>query len=136
MFDAHMAKVLIADDDPVVRHILTAMVESLGHEVSLAQSGTECLNVVRELHQADDLPEVLFLDYQLLDLSGIEVLREIRATVSAATLPAVMLSANTRQELEELNSDVLPDLYLEKPFTAEDVAFVLEEALGGQESRS
>ncbi len=124
-----MAKIFIADDDPVVRHILSAMLESLGHEVSLAESGTEALSILRDLAQAGDLPEILFLDYQLTDLSGLEVLKDLRGTVSSAQLPAIMLSANTKLELLELNPEVLPELYLEKPFTQDDVACIIEEAL-------
>jgi len=110
-------KVVIADDDIVVRHILSAILEG-NAEIVLCPSGQECIDFFKE-YSAD----VVFLDIQLPDFSGPEVLRELRKLNITARVIAV--SANPEQEMVEIFGDIPPDAYLEKPFTSETVNAVL-----------
>ena len=110
---------LIADDDPVVRLILTAILESLSHTVIAVETGTECLSAV-----ADSEPNLLFLDHQLPDMSGGEILKKLRA--SNPKLRIIMLSANSEHELKSISPGMNPDYFLEKPFTADTVRLAID----------
>lgn len=120
-------EILAADDDPVVRHILSLFLAPTGAKLRLVEDGAACLAAVRERR-----PEILFLDMQLPDMSGLDVLREVRASVPE--LPVILLSANPRGEVIGVVESDAPDYYLEKPFTAEAVYAALEEVLGEKKS--
>ena len=113
---------LIADDDPVVRLILTAILESFGHSVVAVETGAECLNVINQ-----EMPKLLFLDHQLPDMSGGEILKTLRA--NHPTLKVIMLSANSEDELKSISPGMNPDYFLEKPFTGDTVKAALDAVL-------
>ena len=124
-------KVFLADDDPVVRAILSAIFETLGVDISMADSGNGCIQMITELAQANTLPDVILLDMQLQDLTGLEVLAKIRTIIGdAKKIPVVMLSSNTKQEILDLGPQELPDYFLEKPFTMQTVEDLLTNTLG------
>lgn len=125
-----MALLMIADDDPVVRHILTSMLKLLGHEVVTAASGGEAVTMIREREATGTLPRFLFLDLLLQDMNGLEVLEQIRGSIPASALPSAILSANSEEELDHIGPAVRPEYFLEKPFTQEKIAEVLSLALG------
>lgn len=109
--------ILIADDDPVVRHILGAVLEGAGYCVVAVETGGACLEALR----TGELPGVLFLDIQLPDTTGSEVLRRIRLEPRTAALPVIVVSANPRAEVEGEGFSN----YLEKPFTPDTVHALL-----------
>lgn len=113
--------VLVSDDDPVVQFLLGSMLSSLGHVAAQATSGAECLDYLAT-HRSE-LPEVIFLDMMLGDMSGTEVLRTVRQSYSPAP-KIIMVSANPVSELRDL--DIQPDFYLEKPFTMDSLREVLD----------
>ena len=115
-------RILIADDDPVVQFLLGSMLGALGHETTAASSGAACLQTLR----GGDIPDVIFLDMMLGDMSGSEVMKTIRQELPAPP-KIVMVSANPSAETRDLPEQ--PDFYLEKPFTSAGVAEALE-ALG------
>ena len=123
-----MPRALIADDDPVVQHILGAILEAAGYEINSVKSGTECLDLLKAELSSDNLPDVVFLDVQLEDLSGIEVLSELRE-LSSEKPPVIMLSANSRDEVFTGSDLLAPDYFLEKPFVAETVSQALKAVL-------
>lgn len=119
---------MIADDDPVVRHILSSMLRLLGHEVITASSGTEAVKTIAARKDSGTLPRFLFLDLLLQDMNGLEVIEQIRPGVSAETMPIAILSANSEAELEALGSPARPQFFIEKPFGQEKIASVLNQA--------
>jgi len=114
-------KILIADDDPVARHILSAMLESAKYEVISKESGRACIEEMRQLVTKKVKLEAIFLDLQLSDMRGTDVLAAIRDLEQETLTPVIMLSANTKAEMLEDEPQFLPDQYLEKPFRTEDV---------------
>jgi len=126
-------EILIADDDPVVQHILGTMLEASGHSLLFASNGTECLAILSKRADSNNLPDVLFLDYLLPDMSGSDVLARIRndMLLGKDQLPVILLSANRVEDLEELGMEVEPDRYLSKPFVTEDVQSMLAEVISG-----
>ena len=106
-------KVLLVDDDATLRQTLAIALRTEGHEVLLAADGRSALQALTE-----DLPDLVVLDLGLPDLSGVEVLRELRTW---SRLPVVVLSARdgSRDKVEAL--DLGADDYVTKPFGADEL---------------
>ena len=81
------ARVLVVDDHAANAGLLARSLEGLGYAVTLAASGGEALRAIRAGE-----PDVVLLDVLMPDLSGIEVLRRLRADPATADLPVVMVS--------------------------------------------
>jgi CheY-like chemotaxis protein len=114
-------KALVADDDALIRAMLSSELRSLGFAVSEAQNGEEAL----ELY-AKDKPDVLFLDLLMPKLNGLDALKKLRAEGSA--VPAVLVTALTRDTVKQFEVDgVKPEAYLEKPFRLKAVAKIVKQ---------
>lgn len=107
--------ILIADDDPVIHHIVGSVLGAAGHDVELTKSGGEFLAVLRARAAAGRTPALIFLDLQLLDMTAAEILPEIRTAVGS--VPVVIVSANSEDETRSLFPGLDFQGYLEKPFT-------------------
>ena len=103
-------KVLLVDDDATLRQTLAIALRTDGHEVLLAADGRSALQAA-----AEDLPDLVVLDLGLPDLSGVEVLRELRTW---STLPVVVLSARDGSQDKVEALDLGADDYVTKPFGA------------------
>lgn len=113
----------ICDDDPVVQMILTAILNSMEYEVTTVSSGKECL----EAFSSGTLnPGVIFLDVQLGDTTGPEVLDRLDESLGSRRPPVILLSANPEAEMNTFITRVHPEAYLEKPFTAAKVKDALQ----------
>jgi two-component system, cell cycle response regulator DivK len=110
------AQVVIADDDPAIGALLTAVLRRTGAECRLARNGTEALAMVREV-----LPDVVILDVNMPGIDGFEVLTNLRADDLAARIPVVLLTARQQE------ADVLKGFscgatdYITKPFNPMEV---------------
>jgi two-component system, OmpR family, KDP operon response regulator KdpE len=106
-------KVLVVDDDATLRSTLAIGLRAAGHEVLVAADGRTALQAVRE-----DRPDVVVLDLGLPDLSGVEVLRGVRAW---STTPVVVLSARAESTEKVEALDLGADDYVTKPFGMEEL---------------
>jgi DNA-binding NtrC family response regulator len=82
------ARVLIVDDDPDILTSLTKRMTWMGHDVLTAEDGEQALRMVVE-----DQPDLMLLDIELPDLSGLDILKRLaekRASVTPQTLPEVI----------------------------------------------
>lgn len=68
-------KLLVVDDEELIRSVLGNFLESMGHEVAHATNGAEALFRVKEM-----TPDVIFLDIRMPHMDGIEALRLIKET--------------------------------------------------------
>ena len=105
-------RVLIAEDDSVSRHILTANLESWGHEVVVTHDGIQALAALRR----DDAPLLAILDWMMPGLDGLEVCRRLRNEQSEIPIYIILLTSQNRREhlLEGLEAGA--DDYVTKPF--------------------
>ena len=120
--------ILVADDDPYIGKVLTDRLEALGHRVLLAASGKGVLELL-ERHD----PQVALLDIAMADITGIEVLKEIRRR--GRDFPIVMITAYgsidlTVQAMREGAYDFIP-----KPFKLDHIALVIQKAIEQQRLR-
>ncbi len=123
-------KVLIVDDDLVVRHLLSAMLQGSGYDVHAVDSGGACLEYLRASKTSGTPPNTIFLDLMLGDMPGTEVMKEIRVIFDSQPIPIIMLSANPQIETLGIEPGLKPDFYLEKPFVKATVLSALSTVLG------
>lgn len=82
------AKVLVVEDDPWTRTVMTALLAGEGFCVLEAKNGEEGLEL-----SAQHLPDVVLLDLALPKLSGLDVLRELRSKPATEKIPVLVVSA-------------------------------------------
>ncbi|MFP2932656.1 sigma-54-dependent transcriptional regulator [Pyxidicoccus sp. 3LG] len=113
--------VLVADDEPSIRHILTLVLTDRGYDVRAVADGDEAL---RELAARDY--DVLISDVRMPRKDGLTLLRE--ALAAHPGLIAVVMSAYGSQEqaLEAVSAGAFD--YVQKPFKPEEIVFVLRKA--------
>jgi DNA-binding NtrC family response regulator len=116
-------RILIVDDEEVLRDVLQAVLQREGFDVVLASSGEECLNVV----ETDNEIDLVVLDVMLPGISGIDTLRAIRITNPA--LPVVVITAFSSIDgaIEAMKHGAYH--YIPKPFKNEEVVITVNKAL-------
>ena len=118
-----MARVLVADDDPVLRTLLVRCLASDGHEAVVAEDGVEA---VRVLQQGTRLDAVL-TDHSMPGLTGVEVVAHARRI--DPTLPCIVITAFHELELAMAAMAEGAVGFLPKPFRPRHLLIVLERAL-------
>ncbi len=110
-----MARILVVDDDPGIRQLLTDVLELEGHAVTTAVDG---LDAVQVLDAAS--PDFVVLDVMMPHLDGYAVLRRIRER-SGDPVPVLMLTAAAEPDAAARAWADGVDYYLAKPFLADEV---------------
>ncbi|WSP74203.1 response regulator [Streptomyces sp. NBC_01236] len=103
-------RVLVVDDNKVIRQLIRVNLELEGLEVVTAADGAECLDVVHQVR-----PDVVTLDVVMPRLDGLRTAARLRADPRTRNLPLAIVSACTQHEVES-GLDVGVDAFLAKPF--------------------
>ncbi|WP_191878749.1 response regulator [Streptomyces filipinensis] len=123
-------RVLVVDDNKVIRQLIRVNLELEGLEVVTAADGAECLDVVHQVR-----PDVVTLDVVMPRLDGLRTAARLRADPRTHHLPVAIISACTQYEVDT-GLDVGVDAFLAKPFEpAELVRLVkqlIERGSGGE----
>jgi CheY-like chemotaxis protein len=114
-------KVLIADDDRLVRAMLTDLLAELGHAVVEAANGVEAVALARR-----EGPDLLILDFLMPKLSGLDALHALRK--EGVRTPAVLLSAISDRSIRAVDGADAVDVLLEKPVTRRSLERALARA--------
>jgi AmiR/NasT family two-component response regulator len=115
-------RIIIADDEPIIRMDLKQMLESYGYVViGEAGDGAQAIELARQLK-----PDLVILDVRMPELDGIEVARILGEEKIA---PALILTAFSNSELINRAKQVGVYAYLVKPFKAADLAPAIEIAI-------
>ena len=103
-------RILLVDDDPAIRDLVTRRLEESGFDCTTAADGTEAIEFLQKRPF-----DMVLLDIMLPDLNGLTVLRKIRENEATARLPVIMVSANDEnvQIVEAFNSGA--NDYITKP---------------------
>ncbi len=121
MNDAPKPLVLVVDDEPQIRRLMTITLEANGYRVLSAVSGQEGLVLAAQYR-----PALMILDIGLPDLSGQEVLRRLREWSNA---PVIILSVLGNEKGKVAALDAGADDYVTKPFNTEELLARLRVAL-------
>jgi DNA-binding response OmpR family regulator len=117
--DIDGSRVIVADDDRIVRRIVVAKLSGLGYEVREAEDGQEALDLL----EGGEVPDLLITDSLMPRMSGLELVRSIRnnADGDLSTLPVIMLTSrqSERDVIEGLEAGL--DDYVTKPFSPDEL---------------
>lgn len=123
-------RVLVVDDNKVIRQLIRVNLELEGLEVVTAADGAECLDVVHQVR-----PDVVTLDVVMPRLDGLRTAARLRADPRTHDLPLAIISACTQYEVET-GLDVGVDAFLAKPFEPAElvrlVKHLIERRPGGR----
>jgi two-component system, OmpR family, response regulator ResD len=108
-----MPTILIVDDEPMVRDVLTRYLEHEGFTVRTAEDGPEALELA-----ASAAPDLVVLDLMLPGLDGLEVLRRLR---ERGPTPVVLLTAKGGEIDRVVGLELGADDYVAKPFSPREV---------------
>ncbi len=110
-------RVLIAEDDPVSRHMLEAFLTKWGYEVVVAGNGQEAWQVL----QQDDAPKLAILDWMMPGMEGVQVCRRLRERADYPYVYVLMLTSRDRKQDLVEGIEAGADDYLIKPFDAHEL---------------
>ena len=116
-----MHQVLVVEDEPAIRNVLTVLLEAEGYRVIEADTALRA-----EIESRSHKPDLLLIDLGLPDGDGIAIIRRVRAW---SPMPIVVLSARTQEEQKVAALDAGADDYVTKPFSAGELLARVRAAL-------
>jgi len=112
---------MIADDHELARVALSQIAHSLGWQAQVFEGGKPLLEAVKSHETVENLPELLLIDWDMPDIDGLEVAKQLKLHLSenAQKLPMViMVSAYSREQILSSSDTQYLDAVIEKPVTA------------------
>ncbi|MCB1814849.1 MAG: response regulator [Candidatus Competibacteraceae bacterium] len=110
------ASILVAEDNATNRKVIDKILSRAGYTVVLTPSGEAALD---QLAERDF--DLVIVDMQMPDFSGIEVFQQFRAMYPQARTPFIMLTANATPEAQQASKKAGIDRFLTKPIRAEEL---------------
>jgi len=117
------ARVLVVDDQAVIRQLIAVNLELEGFEVFLAEDGQDCLDRVEQI-----APDVITLDVVMPRLDGFATAARLRAAEATRGLPIVMVTACTQEGDLARGRELGVDGYVTKPFDPADLVRAVRNA--------
>ncbi len=115
-------KILVVDDELIVRESLIGWLKKTGYEVAGAEGGARAIEMLSERDY-----DLIFLDIKMPDMSGIEVLQHIRANYPASMVIMITAYGSVENAVEAMKLGA--NDYLMKPFEPEQLALLVERLL-------
>lgn len=121
-------RIMLADDDQDDTFLFREALEQIPLEtdLSIAENGVELLQILKD---ADNKPDIIFLDMNMPVKNGLECLEEIRSTARFERVPIVVLSTSVSQHLWESAYRNGANLYIQKPNSFNSLIHVLKKCL-------
>src|ERR1700688_4625247 len=120
-----LGRVLVVDDDEVIRRLIAVNLQLEGFEVETAVDGQDCLDKV-----ADIDPDVITLDVMMPRLDGWETAVQLRRSPDTAHIKVVLISARAQEDDKAHGAQVGADAYLTKPFDPNEMIRIVRELAG------
>jgi CheY-like chemotaxis protein len=111
-----MAKILIAEDEPDIRNLITFTLRFAGHEVAAAQNGVEALELATAV-----MPDLILMDVRMPRMDGYEACKRIKADEKIQHIPVVFLSAKGQEAEVQTGLKAGAEEYILKPFSPDEL---------------
>ena len=122
-----MAHILIVDDDELIAELASEILIAGGHACGWVTSGREALALLNWKR-----PDLLLLDQDMPEMSGTQVLRQIRASASLYDLPVIMFTAVSGASDEEQARYNGAQDYIRKPFDEKFMLLKIKQVLASR----
>ncbi len=109
---ANLPTILIVEDEPAQREVLSYNMQAEGFQVRGAENGEEALLMISE-----EAPDIILLDWMLPNVSGIEICRRLKARSETREIPVIMLSARSEEVDKVRGLETGADDYVVKPYS-------------------
>ena len=117
-----LGRVLVVDDDEVIRRLIAVNLQLEGFDVETAVDGQDCLARVTEI-----APDVITLDVMMPRLDGWETAVRLRKSPETAHIKVVLITARAQEDDKTRGGRVGADAYLTKPFDPNEMIRVVRE---------
>ena len=117
-----LGRVLVVDDDEVIRRLIAVNLQLEGFEVETAVDGQDCLDRVTDI-----APDVITLDVMMPRLDGWETAVRLRRSPDTAHIKVVLITARAQEDDKARGARVGADAYLTKPFDPNEMIRVVRE---------
>jgi len=119
-----MARIIYAEDDELMAEVVQATLLDAGHAVGVLGNGREALDVVRRRR-----PDLLILDISMPEMTGSQVLDQVRRDPDLYDLPVLMLTGRRSQADEDIAIKAGATEYLRKPFDPDQLVVTIDSLL-------
>jgi CheY-like chemotaxis protein len=123
-------RVLVADDDPVMRHLVTTIIKQRECEAVVANDGREAYRIL----QTDSQFRAAIFDMTMPFLEGLDLIRYMRSERRLMRIPIMMITAEQDIELMTSSFAAGATAFLPKPFTPEQLQSAIRMLLGNGSS--
>jgi CheY-like chemotaxis protein len=124
-----LGRVLVVDDDEVIRQLIAVNLELEGFEVFTAVDGQDCLDKVSDVQ-----PDVITLDVMMPRLDGWVTTTQLRRNPETSGIKVVLITARAQDEDRDRGEQVGADAYLTKPFDPAEMIRVIRDLAGAPSS--
>lgn len=122
---AHKKRILVVDDDPEIQQLIKVLLTRMGVETVIADTAAAAVQSLR----TEPLPDLLILDLMLPEISGLDLLRQMRARNHFDGMPVLVLSALIDPSTIREALDAGADRYLTKPYIANNLVTIVQDML-------
>ncbi len=126
-------RVLIVDDDALIRNLVQAVLEGEGYQVTAAEDGKKAVEILDKEPKPIDYC-LIVLDVMMPGMNGFDVLTRLKLHAHTQSIPVIMLTAEDKAEDIMTGYSVGADYYITKPFTREQLVFGIQMVLSGKDS--
>ncbi|WP_220202348.1 hybrid sensor histidine kinase/response regulator [Reticulibacter mediterranei] len=118
--------ILVVDDSPSVRRVVSTMLKSNGWEVQMARDGVEALEMI-----SYETPAAVLLDIEMPRMDGYELIATVRAQEQYRTLPLVVLTSRAAAKHQQRAMQLGASAYVVKPYQDEELLGTLRSLVYG-----
>lgn len=123
--------VLVVDDSPTVRRLVTLALSQGGYEVITAENGEEGFKIAKR-----EEPSVILVDFVMPKMNGFEFCKNVRADSRLSSIPIVLITSKSKDVGKGFEENFGISHYLQKPFKPETLMKILKDVLAGKEKKS
>ena len=120
------SRILVVDDSPTIRRVVSAILERHGYEAALASDGEDALHALQSGEVKADL---ILLDFVMPRMNGYQFCRALRADVELSMTPVILMSAKSDRIRDQFVQQTGAIDAITKPFDAQALVAVVENAL-------
>ena len=115
------SRVLVADDDPVIRHLVASLLKKNGHTPVVANDGREAYRIL----QSDANFKAAIFDMMMPYLEGLDIIRYMRTERRLMRIPVMMITSERDLKVMTNSFAAGATFFLPKPFTTEQLQTTL-----------
>jgi len=116
-------RILVADDNPLVRDMLVLLLQSMGHIVDVIDDGQKLLAKLNSEYSCD----LVITDFEMPNIDGLEAFKIIRETEKLRKLPVFIVTGNSVRLEKEMEKRGVIAPYLAKPYTTNALSAKIKE---------